>query len=105
MPGNALSFTVPSVGGSWHGTIANGGATLSGTWNQGRDLPLTFTRDTFVAAKKPSAVDGFWLGALSLPAASLRIQLTIKSDVDGNEAARSTAWIRARTGSAAPMPN
>ncbi|MGH8201176.1 MAG: serine hydrolase domain-containing protein [Steroidobacteraceae bacterium] len=83
--GNALSFTVPSVGGSWHGTIASDGATLSGTWSQGRDLPLTFNRDTFVPAKKPSAVDGFWLGTLSPPGGSLRIQLTVKSDVNGNE--------------------
>lgn len=83
--GSALSFAVPSVRGSWHGTIANGGATLSGAWNQGRDLPLTFTRDTFAPAKKPSAVDGFWLGALSAPAASLRIQITVESDVKGNE--------------------
>jgi serine-type D-Ala-D-Ala carboxypeptidase/endopeptidase len=74
----------PTVKGDY-GTIANGGATLSGTWNQGRDLPLTFSRDTFVAAKKPSAVDGFWLGALSTPGGSLRIQLTIKSDVNGSE--------------------
>lgn len=82
---NTLSFTVPSVRGTWHGTVANGGNTLSGTWNQGSDLPLTFTRDTFVPAKKPSAVDGFWLGTLSAPGGSLRIQLSVRSDIKGNE--------------------
>lgn len=85
--GNTLRFTVPSVRGSWHGTIANGAAALSGIWNQGSDEPLTFTRtrETFVPAKEPSAVDGFWLGSLSTPGGSLRIQLTVKSDIKGNE--------------------
>ena len=75
-----LSFAVPSVHGTWQGTVGSEGATLSGTWNQGTAIPLTFTRDTFVAASKPSPVDGFWLGTLLAPGRSLRIQLTVRSD-------------------------
>jgi len=80
--GQTLTFSVPAVGGTWKGTIENNGAKLSGTWNQGAPAPLTFTRDTFVAASKPSPVDGFWLGTLG---GTLRIQLTVKSDQAGQQ--------------------
>ncbi|HTD11454.1 MAG TPA: hypothetical protein VK676_05230, partial [Steroidobacteraceae bacterium] len=85
LQGNTLSFAVPSVHGSWAGTVASDGATLTGTWNQGAPMPLTFTRDTFVAASKPSAVDGFWLGTLQVPGQPLRIQLSVRSDRAGQE--------------------
>jgi CubicO group peptidase (beta-lactamase class C family) len=85
LQGNTLSFAVPAVHGTWAGTVAEGGGALSGTWNQGTPLPLTFTRDTFVAASKPSPVDGFWLGTLQAPRQALRIQLTVKSDRAGQE--------------------
>src|ERR1019366_6455317 len=64
LDGGALSFTVPAVHGSWKGTVANDGSSLSGTWDQGSPMPLNFARDTFVAAAKPSPVDGIWLGTL-----------------------------------------
>lgn len=83
--GRTLSFTVPSVRGSWSGTIQGAGTTLAGTWNQGTSMPLTFKRDTFIAASRPSAVDGFWLGTLHAGAHSLRIQLSVKSDRAGRE--------------------
>ena len=85
LQGNLLSFAVPSVHGTWQGLVGSDGATLSGTWNQGTPMPLTFTRDTFVAASKPSPVDGFWLGTLQVPGQSLRIQLTVRSDPAGQE--------------------
>lgn len=85
LQGNSLSFAVPAVHGTWQGTVGSDGATLSGTWNQGTPMPLNFTRDTFVAASKPSPVDGFWLGTLQAPSQSLRIQLTVKSDRTGQE--------------------
>jgi hypothetical protein len=52
--------------------------------------PLTFTRgtmarDTFVAASKPSPVDGFWLGTINTPGVSLRVQITVKSDQGASE--------------------
>jgi serine-type D-Ala-D-Ala carboxypeptidase/endopeptidase len=90
--GANLSFTVPSVHGSWTGTVSADGNTLSGTWNQGSPIALTFSRDasgpaakTFVPAAKPSRVDGFWLGELHAGSATLRVQITVKSDSSGRE--------------------
>ena len=83
LDGQALTFTVPAVHGTWKGTVSADG--LTGTWDQGTPQPLNFTRDTFVAAAKPSAVDGIWLGTLSAGGESLRIQLHIKSDAAGHE--------------------
>ena len=58
---------------------------LSGTWTQGSSVPLTFTKDTFVAASKPSAVDGIWLGTIGAGANAIRGQLNVKSDPAGKE--------------------
>lgn len=85
LEGDNLSFAVPAVGGTWKGTVASDGATLSGTWSQGSPGPLNFKRDTFVAATKPSAVDGIWLGTMEANGTSLRIQVSVKSDSTGNE--------------------
>src|ERR1035441_9537021 len=85
LDGQALSFTVPAVHGSWKGTVANDGASLSGTWDQGSPMPLNFARDTFVAAAKSLPVDGIWLGTLQAGGASLRLQITVKSDNTGRE--------------------
>jgi CubicO group peptidase (beta-lactamase class C family) len=83
--GGTLMFKVPAVNGSWKGSIENHGETLAGTWSQGTPAPLTFTRDSFQAAARPSAIDGFWLGTLAAPAGKLRIQITLKSDAAGHE--------------------
>ncbi len=81
-----LAFDVPSVGGKWHGTISDDGATLSGSWSQGAEMPLIFRRDqAFAAAAKPSRVDGIWLGTISAPGAKLRVQVQVKSDSAGKE--------------------
>ncbi len=85
LQGSTLSFAVPSVGGTWSGSIENSGARLAGNWSQGSPMPLTFTRDTFAAASKPSPVDGFWLGSLQAPGVSLRIQLSVRSDRAGRQ--------------------
>ena len=85
LDGQVLSFTVPAVHGSWKGTVANDGASLSGTWDQGGPQLLNFARDTFVAAAKPSPVDGIWLGTLQAGGASLRVQFTVRSDSAGRE--------------------
>jgi CubicO group peptidase (beta-lactamase class C family) len=82
LDGQALSFTVPAVHGSWKGNVSEAG--LNGTWNQGNPMPLNFTRDTFVPAMKPSRVDGIWLGTLIAGSQSLRIQLHVKSDNSGH---------------------
>ena len=90
--GREFSFVVPSVHGSWKGTASVDGKTLSGTWDQGSPMPLDFSRDeasdgkpAFVAAEKPSAVDGIWLGELSVGGATLRVQVQVKSDHAGKE--------------------
>lgn len=83
LDGQAFSFTVPAVNGKWKGAVTAAG--LEGTWDQGAPQPLNFTRDTFVAAAKPSAVDGIWLGILNAGGAALRIQVQVKSDTAGRE--------------------
>jgi CubicO group peptidase (beta-lactamase class C family) len=83
--GRTLSFSVPSVRGTWKGAIENEGSTLSGTWDQGTSMPLIFNRDTFVPAAKPSPVDGIWLGALQAGSQALRLQITVTSDSAGQE--------------------
>lgn len=86
LEGKTLAFDVPSVGGKWRGTVSDDGATLSGTWSQGADLPLTFQREgSFIAAAQPSRVDGVWLGTLTARGAELRIQVQVKSDRTGKE--------------------
>jgi serine-type D-Ala-D-Ala carboxypeptidase/endopeptidase len=81
-----LSFEVPSVGGYWHGTVSDDGATLNGSWSQGAEMPLVFRRDEpFAAAEKPSRVDGIWLGKIEAGGTTLRIQLHVKSDRAGKE--------------------
>ena len=81
-----LSFEVPSVGGKWHGTVSDDGATLNGSWSQGADMPLVFRRDEpFTGAEKPSRVDGIWLGTLEAGGAKLQIQVQVKSDHSGKE--------------------
>ncbi len=42
--GQALSFTVPVVHGTWIGFLSADGTSLTGMWNQGSPLPLNFTR-------------------------------------------------------------
>jgi CubicO group peptidase (beta-lactamase class C family) len=84
LDGKALSFDVPSVGGKWHGAVSDDGATLTGSWSQGQEIPLVFNRDQpFAAAEKPSPVDGIWLGTLSAGGANLRVQTQVKSDRAG----------------------
>lgn len=42
--GQALSFSVPNVHGSWIGTMSPDGNTLSGMWTQGAPTALNFAR-------------------------------------------------------------
>jgi len=85
LDGIALTFSVPSVHGTWKGSVGGDGASLSGTWNQGSPLPLNFMRETFALAAKASPVDGIWLGTLQAGPQSLRAQLQVKSNTAGRE--------------------
>jgi hypothetical protein len=49
--GQSVTFTVPALQGMWRGTV-NADGTLTGTWDQGRSLPLNFARDTAVPEEK-----------------------------------------------------
>lgn len=83
--GERFSFRVPSVNGSWQGSIADAGATLRGTWSQGSSMPLVLARDSFVPAERPSAVDGFWLSTQTTQGVTLRNQLVVRSDNQGRQ--------------------
>jgi D-alanyl-D-alanine-carboxypeptidase/D-alanyl-D-alanine-endopeptidase len=83
--GQNLSFSVPAVRGSWKGSADREGATLTGTWNQGTPMPLNFSKDNLAASAKASPVDGIWLGTLPAGAQSLRIQIIVWSDSQGQE--------------------
>jgi CubicO group peptidase (beta-lactamase class C family) len=85
LQGSDFSFSVPAVHGTWKGTVSSDGKILTGTWNQAAPTPLTFKRDTFVPAAKPSAVDGIWLGTLQAGSTTLRVQLHVKSNQAGDE--------------------
>lgn len=85
LDGQALAFSVPAVRGSWKGKVSADGKILTGVWDQGKTIPLVFTRDIFVPAAKPSPLDGIWLGTLHAGGAALRIQMHVKSDSVGQE--------------------
>ncbi len=73
---STISFEVPSVHGSYSGTVSADGKTITGAWTQGKSLPLVLKR-TATAAQlaqiKPSPIDGDWMGVLSTGDASLRL--------------------------------
>jgi len=50
LDGRALSFTVPMTHGAWTGFVANDGNSMSGIYNQGQSIPLTWTRVGMEAA-------------------------------------------------------
>ena len=80
LSGNGFSFDIPSVGGTYSGTIGNDGKSISGTWSQGTPLPLVFTRQR---AAQPKEVVGDWSGALLAGGGSLRLGLHVKADPAG----------------------
>jgi D-alanyl-D-alanine-carboxypeptidase/D-alanyl-D-alanine-endopeptidase len=83
--GQNFSFSVPSVRGSWKGSVDSQGSSLTGTWDQGTPMPLKFSKNDPAAAGKASPVDGVWLGTLPAKAQPLRIQVVVSSDAQGQE--------------------
>lgn len=77
LSGNGFSFDIPSVGGTYSGTIGNNGKSISGTWSQGTPLPLVFTRPR---TSQPAEVVGDWNGVLLADGASLRLALHVSKD-------------------------
>jgi len=78
--GNDFSFAIPSVSGTYNGTLASDGKSISGTWSQGGPLPLVFTRQR---PAQPKDVVGDWSGALQAGGGSLRLALHVSRDAAG----------------------
>ena len=76
LSGSTFSFEVPSVHGSYSGTVSADGKTITGMWKQGKPLKLVF-QQTVTAAEaaelKPSPIDGDWTGTLHAGELSLRL--------------------------------
>jgi len=85
--GSTLAFTVPSIQASFQGDFAAGAKQLTGTWTQrSSSLFVAFTRESFVPAVKPSALDGIWLGTQQIgDDPSSRVQIVFRSDASGRE--------------------
>src|ERR1700722_9336386 len=52
LQGNSFSFDIPSVRGTYRGTLGNDTKSISGTWSQGVPLPLVFTRQRAAQPKE-----------------------------------------------------
>lgn len=84
--GSKLSFAIDSIHGSYEGTVAGDGNSITGTWTQGRPLPLSFTRAALTTkpkAAKPSDIDGAWLGTLHPGMMKLRVVFHIRNTDQG----------------------
>ena len=83
-----LSLVISAVHGSYEGTLAPDGKSISGTWTQNSSLPLKFVRQTVPLKTehkpaKPSDIDGAWIGSLELGAVTLRVVFHIVNTEDG----------------------
>ena len=85
--GANITFSVPSVHAVFSGTLNESGQSITGQWSQkGRSLTVIFSKEKFVPAAKPSAVDGIWLGTQAFGRnQSTRVQLVVRSDASGKE--------------------
>jgi len=83
-----LSLGIDAVHGTYQGTVAANGKSISGTWSQGAPLALDFKRaaapiKTEHKPAKPSDIDGAWSGTLDTGSAKLRIVFHITNTEDG----------------------
>jgi fermentation-respiration switch protein FrsA (DUF1100 family) len=83
-----LSLGIDAVHGTYEGTVAADGRTISGTWSQGAPLALDFKRTTAPIKTehrpaKPSDIDGAWSGTLDTGTAKLRLVFHITNTEDG----------------------
>jgi hypothetical protein len=83
-----LSLDVAAVHGTYEGTVAADGKTISGTWTQAQALPLEFKRATAPIKTqhkpaKPSDIDGAWMGMLDTGTVKLRVVFHIMNTEDG----------------------
>jgi hypothetical protein len=85
-----LTFTVPTVHGTYEGTLRPHSTGIDGTWTQGQPLTLNFTPGADTAAgvtapkpATPSDIDGTWTGALDVNGNTLHILLKVKKTAEG----------------------
>ena len=81
-----LRLDVTLVHGTYEGIISPDGKLISGTWTQGKPLPLEFKRvdaTTAAASAKPSDIDGAWMGALDTGSIKLHVVFHIVNTADG----------------------
>ncbi|HEX3820298.1 MAG TPA: hypothetical protein VHW45_08200, partial [Candidatus Sulfotelmatobacter sp.] len=83
-----LNLTLDILHGMYEGKVAPDGKTISGTWSQGKALPLDFKRATAPIktehkSAKPSDIDGAWMGTLDLGTVRLRVVFHISNTEDG----------------------
>ena len=88
LKGSKLSLDIEAVHGTYEGTVAADGNSISGTWSQGKALPLDFKRPTVPIkaehkAAKPSDIDGTWSGTLDTGMGKLRVVFHISNTEDG----------------------
>jgi len=88
LKGSKLNLDVTAVKGIYEGTVAADGKSISGTWLQGKPLPLEFKRATAPIKTehkpaKPSDIDGTWLGTLDTGMGKLRVVFHIMNTEDG----------------------
>jgi len=88
LKGSKLNLDVTTVQGTYEGTVAADGKSISGTWTQGKPLPLDFKRATAPIKTehkpaKPSDIDGTWTGTLDTGMSKLRVVFHITNTEDG----------------------
>lgn len=92
--GSNLTFAVDSVHGSYEGKVNQDASTITGTWSQGRPLPLEWKRAAATAKPKPtrvesnkaanpSDIDGTWVGTLDTGTIKLRVVFNIVNTEHG----------------------
>ena len=86
-----LNLDVTAVHGTYEGMVAPDAKTISGTWSQGKPLPLEFQRATVPIKNeskpaKSSDIDGTWLGTLDTGGMKLRVVFHITNTEDGLKA-------------------
>jgi uncharacterized protein len=88
LKGSKLNLDVTAVQGTYEGTVAADGKSISGTWTQSKPLPLEFKRATAPIKTehkpaKPSDIDGAWMGTLDTGMSKLRVVFHITNTEDG----------------------
>jgi len=83
-----LSLDVAAVQGTYEGTVAPDGKSISGIWSQGKALPLEFKKaaapvKTEHKVAKSSDIDGTWTGTLDTGTEKLRVEFHIVNTDDG----------------------